>query len=126
MHATQRVWPSSRNIRRCRPRCRAGYCFFSSGYWSVAMSVFLRLPVTLPKKFFTKWRKVTPSPSAIAGRYICWLKLPGRLTTLTPMAIWISLARKLRLERPKNDERRHHDVADRERQQALPAEPHQL
>ena len=42
------------------------------------MSVFARLPVMLPKKFFTKWRNVTPRPSAIAGRYICWLKLPGR------------------------------------------------
>jgi len=54
MQATQRTWPSSRSIKRCRPRNRSGYFIFSSGYSIVAMSVFLRLPVTFPKKFFMK------------------------------------------------------------------------
>src|SRR6185369_2249956 len=120
MQATQRTWPSSRSMRRCNPRNRSGYAFFSSGYSMVAMSLFLRWPVTFKKKFFMKWRKVTPSPSAIAGTNNCWLKLPGRLTTLTPMAIALAPLR------PKNDERRRDHVDDRDRQQALPAEPHQL
>ena len=32
MQATQRTSPSSRSIRRCRPRKRSGYVTFSSGY----------------------------------------------------------------------------------------------
>src|SRR5215510_2254572 len=90
----------------------------------VAMSVFLRWPVTLPKKFFTKCRNVTPRPSAIAGRNICWLKLPGRLTTFTPMAIRVLLPAP-RLNQ-QHDQRRDHHVGDREREQPLPAEAQQL
>src|SRR5262245_4783493 len=90
----------------------------------VAMSVFLRWPVTLPKKFFTKCRNVTPRPSAIAGRNICWLRLPGRLTTFTPMAIRVLLAAPRLNE--QQDQRRDHDVGDRDREKALPAEAEQL
>src|SRR4051812_20360762 len=93
------------------------------------MSVFLRNPATLPKKFFTKWRKVTPSPSAIAGRYICWLKLPGLVTTLTPTAMFFYLlvtrTRSAHLS-PEDDRGRGDHVRDRDGQQALPAELHQL
>src|SRR6266404_1917641 len=86
----------------------------------------------LSRKFDAKWRKVTPRPSAIAGRYICCAKLPGRLTTLTvtvplPSAAMGSLLlAKLFGLRPQDDERRRNDVRDRHWQQALPAEPHEL
>src|SRR5262249_46449592 len=77
-------------------------------------------PTTLSVKFLKKCRNVTPRPSAIAGRNICWPRLPGRLTTLTPTAMASAPLR------PEYDQRRHHDVGNRDRQQTLPAEPQQL
>src|SRR3569832_1082200 len=93
----------------------------------VWMSVFLRRPTTLPTKFFTKCLKVTPMPSAMAGRYICWLRLPGRVTTLTPMAMTFSLYFSEGLQLcPEDDDRGADHARDRQRQQALPAQLHQL
>src|SRR3569832_1214680 len=92
----------------------------------VWMSVFLRRPTTLPTKFFTKCLKVTPMPSAMAGRYISWLRLPGRETTLPPIAMTFSLYFSEGLQLcPEDDERGADHVRVRERLQALPAQLHQ-
>src|SRR3569623_1037532 len=86
-----------------------------------------RPPTTLRIKFITKCLKVTPMPLAMAGRYICWLRLPVRVTTLTPMAMTFSLYFSEGLQLcPEDDDGGADDVGDRQGQQALPAQLHQL
>ena len=58
MHATQRTAPSSRSMRRWRPRNRSGYVTFSSGYWTVSISFFHFSSTGAPAFARAEWQVV--------------------------------------------------------------------
>ena len=156
MHATQRTAPSSRSIRRCRPRNRSGYVDLLLGVLHgldlvaprlVDRRAGARVAGLLQRQEQVAREVLERDAEALRGRREERRVLRHRPHDLDRADARVAIGDRddvralgvVVLERRRRgrrtsltshehelDQRGHHDVRERERQQQLPAEVHQL